>query len=58
MRNGMIESANGTRYWYLDDKQHRTDGPALEFADGTREWWLNGREYNEDEYWVEVAQQA
>ena len=59
MLNGMIEYANGERHWYLDDKRHRTDGPAIEYAEGDCYWFLNDREYyDEDEYWVEVALQA
>ena len=58
MKNGMIEDANGTRHWYLNDRLHRTDGPAIEFASGTQRWYLNGLMYNEDEFQVEVALQA
>ena len=35
---------NGTKYWFLNDKQHREDGPAIEFANGTKYWYLNGIE--------------
>ena len=41
---------NGTKYWYLNDKRHRTDGPAVEYADGTKEWFLNGVEYTEADW--------
>jgi hypothetical protein len=34
--------------WYLDNKLHRTDGPAIEHAIGTREWWLNGNRHRTD----------
>ena len=37
-----IEHADGTREWWLNEKLHRTDGPAVEHADGSRMWWLNG----------------
>ena len=33
---------NGSKYWYLNDKLHREDGPAIEYAGGTKAWWLNG----------------
>ena len=39
---------NGEKYWYLNDKLHREDGPALEYADGYKEWWLNGKLHRED----------
>ena len=28
--------------WYLNDKLHRVDGPAVEYADGVKKWYLNG----------------
>jgi hypothetical protein len=36
--------------WFLNDKRHRVDGPAMEWADGTKEWFLNDIEYEEDEH--------
>ena len=39
---GIIEYPDGTKYWYLNGKLHRTDGPAIEYADGTKSWYLNG----------------
>lgn len=32
-------NAFGNRYWKVDGKHHRLDGPALIAANGTR-WWL------------------
>ena len=32
---------DGTKFWYLDDKLHREDGPAVECANGTKHWCLN-----------------
>jgi len=46
---------NGTKYWYLNNKLHRTDGPAVEFADGTKEWYLNGKRHRTDGPAVELA---
>ena len=43
-----IERADGTKYWYLNDEKHRTDGPAVEGADGSKEWYLNGKLHRED----------
>jgi hypothetical protein len=34
----------GDKYWLLNGKRHREDGPAVEGANGTKEWWLNGKE--------------
>jgi len=39
---------NGTKEWYLNDKLHRTDGPACEFADGSKYWYLNGKCHRTD----------
>jgi hypothetical protein len=39
---------DGNRFWYLNDKRHREDGPAVECSNGTREWFLNGVRHRED----------
>ena len=44
-----IDCANGTKYWYHNDKRHREDGPAVERTNGTKEWYLNGKELTEAE---------
>ena len=36
--------AHGNKYWYLNDKLHRENGPACEYAYGTKHWYLNGIE--------------
>ena len=38
---------NGNKYWYLNGKLHREDGPAIEYADGTKHWFLNGKRHRE-----------
>ena len=48
-------NANGTKFWYLNDKLHREDGPAVEDADGTNYWYLNGNLHREDGPAVELA---
>ena len=40
--NRVEEDFLGT-YYYLDDKFHRIDGPAVEYYDGDKEWWQNGK---------------
>ena len=47
--------ADGTKYWYLNGKRHREDGPAVECADGHKEWYLNGKRHREDGPAVECA---
>jgi len=39
----IFEFYNDYRFWYLNGKLHREDGPAVERADGDRAWYLNGR---------------
>ena len=36
---------SGTKRWYLNDKLHREDGPAIEHVDGYKSWHLNGKPY-------------
>ena len=38
----------GTKYWFLNGKYHREDGPAIEYANGQKEWFLNGNLHRED----------
>ena len=33
----------GTKRWFLNDKLHREDGPAVEYVNGSKEWYLNGK---------------
>ena len=40
--------ANGSKFWYLNGKRHREDGPAFECANGTKFWYLNGKLHRED----------
>ncbi len=40
--------ADGTKYWCLNGRRHREDGPAAEFEDGTKAWYLSGKRHRED----------
>jgi hypothetical protein len=40
--------ANGSKFWHLNGKYHREDGPAIEYTDGTKFWYLNGKFHRED----------
>ncbi len=46
---------NGDTFWYLNDKQHREDGPAVENANGDKLWYLNGKLHREDGPAIEYA---
>jgi hypothetical protein len=39
---------NGDKFWYLNGKRHREDGPAIEWATGNKAWYLNGDRHRED----------
>jgi hypothetical protein len=53
MPTKMTTYANGDKFWWLNGKFHRTDGPAIEYADGDTEWWLHDQSYTFDQ-WLEV----
>ena len=46
---------NGNKYWYLNGKCHREDGPAIEYANGSKLWYLNDQLHREDGPAVEYA---
>jgi hypothetical protein len=39
---------DGTKFWFLNGKYHREDGPAVEYTDGHKSWYLNGKRHRED----------
>jgi len=39
---GIVIHPNGFKEWWLDNKLHRLDGPAIEWANGHKEWYKNG----------------
>jgi Mor family transcriptional regulator len=51
----VIVSEYGTKHWYLNDKRHREDGPAMEYAYGGKEWYINGKCHREDGPAMECA---
>jgi hypothetical protein len=46
----------GGKYWYLDGKRHREDGPAIERAGGGKEWYLDGKRHREHGPAIERAE--
>ena len=38
----------GHKFWLLNGKLHREDGPAVEYADGSKSWYINGKCHRED----------
>ena len=43
-------NAYGTKFWYLNGKMHREDGPAIEWPSGDKWWYLNGNRLTEEEF--------
>ena len=42
--------ADGNKFWYVNGKCHRVDGPAIEWANGDNFWFVNGVELTEKEF--------
>jgi hypothetical protein len=55
MRNGLSINRNGTKLYYLNNKLHREDGPAVTYPDGAKEWYIEGRWHREDGPAIEYA---
>jgi hypothetical protein len=55
IKNGLITDVYGHRFWYLNDKLHRIDGPALENANGSKYWCLKDNAHRIDGPAVEYA---
>ena len=43
-----IEYSNGNKFWKLNGKLHRADGPASERSDGKKYWYLDGKLHRTD----------
>jgi len=46
---------DGNKYWYLNGKSHREDGPAIEYANGDKKWYLDDTLHREDGPAMEFA---
>ena len=40
--------SDGNKVWYLNDKRHRVDGPAIENSNGYKVWCLNDQRHRVD----------
>jgi hypothetical protein len=47
MLNGLIVGSS-CRVYYLNNKLHREDGPAIEYANGNKSYYLNDLLHRED----------
>jgi hypothetical protein len=41
---------DGSKFWYLNGKLHREDGPAVEYANGDKSWYLNDKYLTQEEH--------
>ena len=46
---------NGDKFWFMNDKLHREDGPACEYENGDKSWHMNGQSHRENGPAVEWA---
>ena len=54
-KNGCVECTDGTKVWWVNEKLHRTDGPAIEYDNGYKAWYLNGKRHRIDGPAIEYA---
>ncbi len=50
-----VEEYEGSKFWYLNGKFHREDGPAVVYASGSKFWYINGELHREDGPAVEYS---
>jgi len=48
MKYNIQTDSSGTKRYYVNDKLHREDGPAIEYANGTKYWFKNGKLHRVD----------
>lgn len=41
----ILFTISGNKFWYLNGKRHREDGPAIIYSNGEKRWYLNGERY-------------
>lgn len=42
-----VVDEDGIREWFLNDRLHREDGPAIERPDGSKFWYVNGEPHRD-----------
>lgn len=47
---GIVVFPLGNKWWFLNGKLHRIDGPAIEYKNGDKLWYLNGVPYPQEEW--------
>ena len=51
----VIIQDNGNREYFLNEKRHRVNGPAVEYAGGTKHWYFEGKRHRTDGTAIEEA---
>ena len=46
---------DGDKHWWVNDKRHREDGPAVEDINGDKFWYINGKLHRKDGPAVEYS---
>ena len=47
----------GSKFWFLNDDWHRSNGPTIAWADGENRWYRYGREVTEFEHMMLSVQE-
>jgi hypothetical protein len=57
MQKSIVEDVLGKKFWYINGKLGREDGPAVEysFRRGDKFWYINGKRHREDGPAVEIS---
>ena len=48
---------HGNRFWYLNNKWHRANGPAIAYYDGEKSWYWYGNRVGEYEHMMLSGQE-
>jgi len=48
-------SKSGDKFWSLNGKLHREDGPAIEYSNGDKVWYLNNNRLSEEQHKAATA---
>ena len=48
---------NGVKWWYLNNKWHRANGPAIQYTNGKKSWCWHDNEVTEYEHMMLAGQE-
>jgi len=55
MKHGKVLDVFGNTRWYVNNRLHRTDGPAIICPTGSQAWYLHNKYHREDGPAIELA---